>query len=338
MYDGLKWFFSELLGGALREIGSELKTKIERRTGTRQLFEYSDFKDMLGAFSKNEIEGTADVKIKKACLSNFAPLYLCFPGNISKLNERVQDEAEKARALYDSLKKRNRINDDSLFIKAVQGEARIDKRFREYVEGKKFKFLGLSLARFGPLTENICYSAVFESGKELKQYTAPLKKDANLEPYVPLFYDTTSPRVVERLPYIDVEIYGKVMRLPFQWEDLLRKRGIQIADRPYCMYVPSNKPYHIDIVGLQTFMSFDSWIVFSVPKLKLELPWYCRFDPNNEQSRQIVSETFTEIYNDLNSKQHTDVLFYSDYLQPFVSNVLPTFNGESIKKLLSRHT
>jgi hypothetical protein len=304
--------------------------------GTRELFEYSNFQDMSKAFSKSEIEGTADVKIKNVCLSNFAPLYLCYPENVNKLNKRIQNEADQAKALYESLKKENRVNDDSLFIKAVHGEARIDKRFREYVEGKKFKFLGLSLARFEPLTENIRYSAMFESGKEIKQHTAPLERNAHLEPYVPLFYDTTSPREVGGLPYSDVEVYGKVMRLPFQWEELLCKRGVQIAGSPYCVSVPCTKPYHIDILGLQTVMSLDSWIVFSVPKLKLELPWYCRFDPNDEQSRKIVSKTFTNIYKDLSSKHDTDVIFYSDYEQPFVRNISPTFNNASIKRLLSQ--
>jgi len=334
--EGLKWFFRTFLGQTLDEIGSVLKYKWECKTGIRQVFEYSDFNDLAQGLYRNEIEGIADIKIENVCLSNFAPIYLCYPGqNYASLNAWIRNEAKQARTLYDFLKERDEIKDDSLFMRAIKGRAKIDTLFREYVEDKKFRFLNFSLARFAPLTQRICYSAIFESGKELKQHTAPLETDAHLEPYVPLFYDTTLPRGVEHLSYIDVEVYGKVMPLPIMWAELLRKRGIQIEHSPYCIYVPCSKPYYIDIKGLQTFMSLDSWIVFSVPELNLELPWYCRFDPNSEQSRQVVTETFTGIYQELLSNKSTNILFYSDYVQPFVRNISPIFNRRTIKKLLS---
>jgi hypothetical protein len=336
--EGLRWFFKELLGDSLHELSLALKHKWEQKTGVREVFKFRDFNDLTKALASNEIEGVADIQIKSVCLSNFAPLYLCYPDTFENLNARIRQEVGQAKALYDSLKKRHKIEGDSLFLKAAKGEIKIDSLFREYVKGKKLRFLNLSLARFEPLTENICYSALFEAGKELKQHTAPLKADTHLEPYVPLFYDTTFPRGIERLSYVDVEIYGKIMPLPFHWENLLRNRGVQVVDHPYCIYLPNYEPYYVDIRGLQTSMSLDSWIVFSLPKLKLELPWYCRFEPTSEQSRRTVSKTFTDIYNELLSTQSVKVLFYSDYVQPFVNNVLPVFNDRKIKNLLSLRT
>jgi hypothetical protein len=236
--EGLKGFFSGVLGKAIRAIKSSLSNRWERKYGSLEVFEFENFRELRTALSNLEIEGIADVRIKNACLSNFAPLYLFYSKYIGRLNEQLEEEAQRARTLYESLKKREGIKDNSLFMKAVKGEAKIDAAFRKYAVDKKRTFMNLSLARFEPLTENICYSAVFESETKLHQYTSPITQDVHLEPCIPLFYEISSPRGVEKQTYIDVEIHAKIMPLPSIWSSLLEERGIRILGRPYCLFVP----------------------------------------------------------------------------------------------------
>lgn len=331
--DGIQSFFSWFLGGAKRRLDRWWDIK----TGEREpLLEVANLEELISAIRNNEIIGERDVKIRNVCVSNFAPLYLCYEETFAEIEKAIKTEAKKAMELYDYLRKRHQVPDSvSLFVEVAKGKISIDSLFREYADVKKLRFLGLSLARFGPISEELCYGAIFQAGGRLKNHTAPLADDVNLESFVPIFYDPSIPGTIQANSYIDAEVLGRAIPLPWKWIDLLKRRGVQALQRPYCLYVPNKKPYYIEKTGLITWMSLDAWINFYVPRKNLNLPFFHRFEPTDNNSRQMVCSGFGAIYDQLKSLSTTDVTFYSDYIQPFIKNVKPVLDMETLRNIVS---
>jgi len=331
---GVMGFFSSVLREVWRRIDNWVAVKTAEK---RPLLEFDDIEGLITALRRGEIEGEQDVKIKYVCVSNFAPLYLCFEETFKEIEGTIKNEAEKAAKLYENLRQEHRVPDSvSLFIEAAKGKIQIDSMFREYAATKKLRFLGLSLARFGPITNELCYGALFKAGERLKNHTAPLTNDVNLEPFVPIFYDPSiSGAAIKATSYIDAEVIGRVFPLPADWMEILQRRGVQVLQQPYCVYVPNKKPYFIKHTGLETWMSLDAWISFNIPKKKLNLPFFHRFEPNDDSSRQMVCNEFTEVYNQLKSTSATRVTFYSDYVRPFIKKVKPVLDMETLSRLIS---
>lgn len=327
-------FFSLFLGGAKRRIDDWWAVKTAERL---PLLEFDDIEELITAFKQGEIVGEQDIKINYVCVSNFAPLYLCFEETFEEIERTIKDEAEKAAELYTQLRKKHEVPDSvSLFVEAAKGEIEVGSLFREYVDTKKLRLLGLSLARFGPITEELCYGALFKAGERLKNHTAPLRNDVNLEPFVPIFYDPSiSGAAIKATSYIDAEVLGRVFPLPTDWMEILKRRGVQVLERPYCVYVPNKEPYCINHTGLETWMSLDAWISFNLPREDLSLPFFHRFEPNDDSSRKMVCNRFTDVYNQIRSTTTTKVTFYSDYVQPFIKKVKPTLDIETLSRLIS---
>ena len=325
--EGLTAFFRALLGG----VYSEIKRGYNQRYG-HSVKEFKTLEDFSTAFQEDDLAGVNDVIIRKACLSNFAPLYL---GYSNTQNEELRLEAKKAKDLYDSLRKDAGIKDNSLFVEAANGETELSQSFRNYATNKKMLFMSLSLARFKPLTENICYAALFKSGKKIEQLTSPITGNPHLEPCIPVFYDLGSFQEIASLSHIDVEISARLMPLPYYWESILRQRGIRAAHNSYCLFLSSrNKDHYAEVIEATTKMILDSWIVFQIPKLRLELPFFFRLEPENLQSRKQMAIEFQGIYNQLKSKNRVRILFYGDYIEPPIKKIQPIFSKERIDQLL----
>lgn len=331
---GLELFFGQVLNLALRGIYHILERRWERRYGPRECLEFKRFADLVDMLKDRDIEGYPDIKVNKACLSNFAPLYLCHSEDFTNLQTYLAEEVEKSKQIYDELSEKYGIpQNSSLFLRAIrQKTIRLDNLFRDFVETKKLRFLGMSLARFAPLTKDVRYSALFESGRHLQHQVSPSK--ASFEPFVPVFYDVETPRGVEVFPYVDVELQGKLLPLPEDWKNLLQSRGVQVRGNPYCIYVPNKDPYFIDAIALETSMSMDAWVAFYLPSLHLELPWYIEFEPTSDQSRRRVVSFFAHIHQSLVKYQKTQVLFYNDYVQPYLRDITPTFDTAQIRRLI----
>jgi len=331
--DGVRGFFSLFMGAVKRRIDKWW----EKETGEKlPILEFDDIGGLINAIRNGEIIGEQDVKIKNVCVSNFAPLYLCYEETFGEIERTIRLEAAKAAKLYNSLRERYELsNSISLFTEAAKGKIEIDSMFREYADAKKFRFLGLSLARFGPITKKLCYGALFKAGEELKNHTAPLTDDVNLEPFVPIFYDPSISGVIQSTSYIDAEVMGRVFPLPTNWMEILRRRGVQVFQRPYCLYVPDKESYHIKKTGLETWMSLDAWISFTLPEKNLNLPFFHRFEPTDDISRQMVCNGFEEIYDQLNALSPTVITFYSDYVEPFVKKVKPVLDMKTLRRLVS---
>lgn len=329
--EGIKTFFSWIL----REVKQRIDHWWEVKSGEREpCLEVNSLEELINAIRREEIVGERDVKIRNVCLSNFAPLYLCYRETFEEIERKIRIEATKAAELYDSLRSKYKIPDSvSLFIEAAKGKIEIDSLFREYADAKKFRFLGLSLARFGPLTEKLCYGSLFHAGGTLKNHTAPLLGDVHLEPFVPIFYDPAIP-TLQFHSYVDAEALGIAMTLPSSWADILERRGVHVYQRPYCIYVPNRKPYYIRPTALETWMSLDAWINFNVKRNDLNLPFFHRFEPTDENSRQMVCRGFEGIYDKLSSISATDITFYSDYVQPFIKKVRPILDMEVLRRLI----
>lgn len=166
--EGVKTFFHYFIGGIKRQIDDWW----DRKTGEKLPdLEFNNLEDLVKAIENKEIAGEQTVKIENVCVSNFAPLYLCYQDSYKEINRTIQEDASKAADLYNSLKEKHGLDDSiSLFLEAAKGRIRIDSMFRQYVYDKKFRFLGLSLARFAPITEKMCYGALFNAGKQLCNY------------------------------------------------------------------------------------------------------------------------------------------------------------------------
>lgn len=325
-------FFKETLGGAFADIKKDIKRKYRQKYGY-QIAEFNSFHDFYASFQNADMPGVRDVLIKKACLSNFAPLCLRYD-DIDELNYRTKKAASEAKILYDSLLVDEGITDNSLFIKVANGKARLSEKFLDYTNNKKMGFMNLSLARFKPLTENICYAALFESGPMIRQYTSPISGAPHIEPCMPVFYDANRFQELTSMSHIDVEISAKLMPLPYDWEKILRSREVQIPSSAYCLVIsPNNDNYYAEITEATTRMNIDQWIVFQLPKLKLDLPFFFRTEPDNLESRKRMASEFAEIYVKLSAKNKVNVLFYSDYVEPPFRIKNPIFNDCIIEKL-----
>jgi hypothetical protein len=81
-------------------------------------------------------------------------------------------------------------------------------------------------------------------------------------------------------------------------------------------------------------LSLDSWVVFSIPKLKLELPYFYRFDPNNSVSIRNMEKAFQKTYDQLCSYENVDILFYGDYVRPPIKEVTPIYSMKEIQTLI----
>lgn len=333
IHDGIKTFFSLFIRGAKRRVDEWWAKKIGEKLPT---LEFDNVDGLIIALQNGEIIGEQNVKIKDVCVSNYAPLYLCYEETFREIERNIRFEAAKAAELYKSLRDKHKLQDSvSLFIEAAKGRIKIDSMFREYADAKKFRFLGLSLARFGPITKQLCYGALFKAGQRLENHTAPLTDDVNLEPFVPIFYDPSISGVIQSTSYVDAEVMATVFPLPTDWTEILRRRGVQVFQRPYCLYVPNKKPYYIDKKGLETWMSLDAWISFNLPEKNLNLPFFHRFEPTDDNSRQMVCDGFEAIYSQLNTISTTVITFYSDYVRPFVRKVKPVLDMETLRRLMS---
>lgn len=331
--DGIREFFSWFLGGVKRRIDNWWAVKTAEKL---PLLEFEGIEELITALRNGEIIGEQDIKIKHVCVSNFAPLYLCFRETFRKIEETIKNEADKAKELYEHLRQKHEVSDSvSLFVEAAKGKIKIGSLFREYADSKKFRFLGLSLARFGPITKELCYGALFKAGDRLKNHTAPLADDVNLETFVPIFYDSSISGAIQATSYIDAEVTGRMFPLPNDWKEILKRGGVQVFQRPYCVYVPNKEPYYIKHTGLETWMSMDAWINFNIRKKNLNLPFFHRFEPTDDNSRQMVCDEFTKLYNQLESISATRVTFYSDYVQPFIKEVKPVLDMETLSRLIS---
>jgi len=329
--DGVKTFFSWIL----KEIKQYIDDWWEVYSGEREpCLEFDNLEELISAIRNEEIIGEQDIKIKHVCLSNFAPLYLCYQETFNEIENRIKTEAAEASEIYSLLRREHEVPDSiSLFVNAAKGKIKINSLFREYADAKKLRFLGLSLARFGPITERFCYGALFKAGGRLRNHTAPLIGDVNLEPFVPIFYDP-SISAIQQNSYIDAEVSGRALTLPTSWMDILKRRGVQVYQRPYCIYVPNLEPYYIKGTGLETWMSLDAWISFNIPNKNPNLPFFHRFEPSDDNSRQMVCEGFGKIYDQLKSISTTNITFYSDYVQPFVKMVKPVLDMETLSRLV----
>ena len=81
-------------------------------------------------------------------------------------------------------------------------------------------------------------------------------------------------------------------------------------------------------------MSLDAWINFNLSESGLSLPFFCRFEPTDDNSRKKVTNEFQAIYEELNSTSDTSITFYSDYVEPFVKKVKPILDIETLRKLM----